>query len=76
MRPFLLAAGLALMWFALFQDTEIGANLPVWGMAALIGSRLLADLVVAWLGLTVVRLAVALAQLGWVQLRTPRNPRG
>jgi hypothetical protein len=71
-RPFLLAAGLALMWFALFQDVDMEGDLPAWGFAAIFGTRFLADFIGAWLIVSLLRLAIALAQLAWVRLRTRR----
>jgi hypothetical protein len=72
-RPFLLFAGLALMWFALFQDVDVGDDLPAWGIAAVLGTRFSVDLVGAWLAVTILRLAIALARLGWAQARTHRQ---
>jgi hypothetical protein len=67
-RPFLLFAGLALMWFALFQDVNVEGDLPAWGIAAVLATRFLADLVGAWLAVTILRLAIALALLGWARM--------
>jgi hypothetical protein len=72
-RPFLLFAGLALTWFALFQNADVESDLPAWGIAAVLGMRFLADLVGAWLAVTVLRLAIALARLGWTRTRMHRE---
>ncbi len=69
MRPFLLAAGLALMWFALFQDIGMEGDLPSWGLAAVLVTRLLVDLVAAWFAVTLLRLAIVLGRFGWCRLR-------
>jgi hypothetical protein len=72
-RPFLLSAGLALMWFALFQDPEVSGDLPAWGIAAVLGTRCLVDFVGAWLVVSVLRLAIALGRLGWIRLLASRG---
>jgi hypothetical protein len=72
-RPFLLAAGLALTWFALFQDANVEGDLPSWGLLAVLGSRFAVDLVYAWLAVTLLRFGLLLVRLGWVQLRRPRG---
>jgi hypothetical protein len=76
MRPFLLFAGLALMWFALFQDVDVEGDLPAWGIAAVLGMRFLVDLVGAWLAVTLLQLAIALARLGWARMRRERSGLG
>ena len=73
MRPFLLAAGLALTWFALFQDANVEGDLPSWGLLAVLGSRFSVDLVYAWLAVTLLRFGLLLVRLGWVQLRRPHG---
>lgn len=69
-RPMLLAGGLGLLWFVLYQQgapaDEIG---PVWSHAAVLGSRLLADFVGAWLVIALIQLLVALIRAGLAQLR-------
>jgi hypothetical protein len=75
-RTFLLFAGLALMWFALFQDANVGGDLPAWGVAAVLGTRFLADLVGAWIAVTMLRLAIALARLGWLRVQMHRERSG
>jgi hypothetical protein len=71
-RPFLLFAGLALMWFALFQDVDVEGDLPAWGIAAVLGMRFLVDLVGAWLAVTLLQLAIGVARLGWARMRRER----
>ena len=73
MRPFLLAAGLALMWFALLQNANVEGDLPPWGIAAVLGTRFSVDLVCAWLRLTLLRLGFLSCRLVWVRLTTPRG---
>jgi hypothetical protein len=72
-RPFLLAAGLALMWFALFQDLDVGGDLPASAFAAVLGTRFLVDLVGAWLALSLLRLGLSLGRLAWIRLWTPHQ---
>jgi hypothetical protein len=72
MRPLLLSAGLALMWFAQFQDMGVEGDVPAVGIVALAGARFSADLVGAWLVISMIRLVFALARLGWIWARTPR----
>jgi hypothetical protein len=74
-RPFLLSAGLALMWFALFQEVDVAGDLPAWGVAAVLVTRFLVDLVGAWLAVTMLRLAIAGARLGWTRV-SPHRERG
>jgi hypothetical protein len=75
-RPFLLFAGLALVWFALFQDADVGGDLPAWGIASVLGTRFFADLVGAWLAVTLLRLAIALGRLGWRRVQMHRERSG
>ena len=60
------------MWFALFQDLDVGGDLPAWAFAAVLGTRFLVDLVGAWLALSLLRLSLSLGRLGWIRLWTPR----
>lgn len=53
------------MWFALFQEVNVEGDLPAWGVAALLVTRFLADLVGAWLAVTMLQLAIASVRLGW-----------
>lgn len=71
MRPLLLSGGLALIWFVQFQ-VDMEGDVPVWGAAAVIAIRLLADFVGAWLALSIVRLVFAAGRLGWMRLRAHR----
>ena len=61
-----------MMWFALFQDFEVEANFPAWGLAAVLGTRCLVDFIGAWLIVSLLRLGIAFAHLGWIRLRAPR----
>ena len=61
-----------MMWFALFQDFEVEGNLPAWGIAAVLGTRCLVDFIGAWLVVSLLRLGVSFAHLGWIRLRAPR----
>ena len=74
LRPVLLAAGLGLYWFVEYQDPGGTADVPMWGYGMMVGVRLLADFVGAWLIVTAAQLALALGRLGvayvhglWVQ---------
>jgi hypothetical protein len=71
-RPFLLAGGLALLWFAQFQGMGVDGNAPDWGIAAVMLARLLADFVGAWLFVSLLRLGWTIGQAGWRRLRPPR----
>ncbi len=73
MRPFLLSAGLALMWFAQFQDMSVDGDVPAFGVVAVAGARFSADLVGAWLAVSMLRLVFGLARLGWIWVRTSRH---
>jgi hypothetical protein len=74
-RPFLLSAGLALMWFALFQGADVEGDLPAWGIAAVLGTRFLVDLISAWLGVAILRLVLIGGRLGWARLALSRDIR-
>lgn len=69
-RPMLLAGGLALLWFVIYQQggpaDEIG---PAWSHAAVLGSRLLADFVGAWVVIALLQLIVALIRAALAQFR-------
>jgi len=73
MRPFLLSAGLALMWFAQFQDMGVEGDVPALGVVAIAVARFSADLVGAWLAISMSRLVFAVARLGWIWARTLRH---
>lgn len=69
-RPMLLAGGLGLLWFVLYQQggaADEGG--PVWSHAAIMGSSLVADFVGAWVLIAVIQLIVALIRAAIVQLR-------
>jgi hypothetical protein len=68
-RPFLLAAGLALTWFVLFQEGGVEGDAAPWIVATVIAVRLLVDFVGAWIVLSISRLAFALSRLVLIQLR-------
>jgi len=68
-RPFLLAGALALMWFVQFQGAGVDGDAPPWAVALVLGVRLLADFIGAWVALSVARLALALGRMGLAQLR-------
>lgn len=73
MRPFLLSAGFALMWFAQFQDMSVEGDVPAFGVVAVAGARFSADLVGAWLAVSMLRLVFGLARLGWIWARSSRH---
>jgi len=70
MRPFLLAAGLGLYWFAVHQDGGGEANAPIWGYMAMVGLRLAADVVGAWIVVAALQLAFAFAKVGLTYARS------
>ena len=70
MRPFLLAGGLALIWFAQFQEAGVGGDAPAWAFAIVAVGRLVVDFIGAWVALSVIRLVIALGRLGSIHLRT------
>jgi hypothetical protein len=76
MRPVLLAAGLGLYWFVQYQDIGGTSDVPMWGYVTMIGVRLLADFVGAWLIVTAAQLVFALTRLGVAYLRVLRVPHG
>lgn len=69
LRPVLLAAGLGLYWFVEYQDPGGMADVPMWGYVMLVLVRLLADFVGAWVIVSALQLALALARLGVAYLR-------
>jgi hypothetical protein len=69
MRPVLLAAGLGLYWFVEYQDAGGTTDAPMWGYMTMVGVRLLADFVGAWVIVSALRLALALGRLGVGYLR-------
>jgi len=69
MRPVLLAAGLAGYWFVEYQDAGGAANAPMWGYMTMVGVRLLADFIGAWVIVSALQLALALGRLGLSYVR-------
>jgi hypothetical protein len=63
-RPALLAGGVALMWFVEFQTDPMLPDTPSWGVALVLGGRLLADFVCAVVAVSIVRLVLAAARAG------------
>ena len=61
--------GLGLMWFVQVQNGAIEFDAPVWGIAAILAGRLLADFVGAWVAISAVQLAFALGRLGLNHMR-------
>jgi hypothetical protein len=71
MRPVLLAAGLGLFWFVQYQNAGgVEGDMAMWSYLVTVGVRLLADFVGAWVIVSAVQLAIALARLGLTYLRT------
>jgi hypothetical protein len=70
MRPLLLAAGLGLYWFVVYQDGVGEANAPVWGYMVMVGLRLAADVVGAWIVVAALQLVLALAKVGLTYARS------
>ena len=71
MRPALLAAGLGLYWFVEYQDAGTAdADMVMWGYLMMVGVRLLADFVGAWVVVSAVQLAIALGRVAMTYLRT------
>lgn len=71
-RPYVLAGGLGLMWFVQGQQAAMPTEAPAWGLAMIVGGRLLADFVCALVVVSAVRLAFAAARLGIAQWRAQR----
>jgi hypothetical protein len=74
-RPALLAGGLGLLWFVQYQQggpaDEAGG--PAWSHAVVLGSRLLADFVGAWVVIALLQLVFALIRATFAQLRSDRD---
>jgi hypothetical protein len=70
MRPVLLAAGLGLYWFAVYQDGGAEANAPIWGYMVMVGLRLVADVVGAWIVIAALQLVFACAKVGLTYARS------
>jgi hypothetical protein len=69
MRPVLLAAGLGLFWFAEYQDHGGTEGAPMWGYLVVGGVRILADIVVAWVAVSLLQLVLALLHYGMTYVR-------
>jgi hypothetical protein len=67
----LLAGGLGLLWFVQNQQggavEEVG---PAWSHGVVLGTRLLADFVGAWVAIALIQLVFALIRATIAQLRT------
>jgi hypothetical protein len=71
LRPAFLAAGLGLFWFVEYQDAG-GAegDMVMWNYLAVLGVRLLADFVGAWVLISAAHLVFALGRYGITYLRS------
>jgi hypothetical protein len=70
-RPVLLAGGLGLLWFVQYQQGGPAEDTgPVWSHAVVLGSRLLADFVGAWVVIALLQLVFALVRAAFAQLRS------
>lgn len=69
MRPFLLAAGLGVFWFAEARESGLRIDAPALGLALVLASRLLVDLVGGWVVVSAVRIVLELARLGQARWR-------
>ena len=67
----LLAGGLGLLWFVQYQQggpaDEAG---PAWSHGVVLGTRLLADFVGAWVAIALVQLVFAAIRATFAQLRS------
>lgn len=70
-RPFLLAAGLGLFWFAETPQGGLPIDAPALGLMLVPMSRLLLDLVGGWVAVSGVRIILALGRLGLVRWHMP-----
>jgi hypothetical protein len=75
-RPALLAAGMALMWFVEFQGAAVPTDAPGWATALLLAGRLFADFVGAALVVAAARLILAAFRLGLTHWRLQRSAGG
>lgn len=71
-RPFLLAAGLGLFWFAETRQGGLPIDAPAFGLVLVLASRLLLDFVGGWVTVSTVRVALALGRLGLIRWHMPR----
>ena len=65
----LLAGGLGLLWFAEFQDGRWPDDVSVSAAAITLVARIAADVVGAWVLISVARLGYVMARLGLARLR-------
>ena len=72
-RPFLLAAGLGLFWFAETRQGGLPVDAPAYGLALVLASRLLLDFVGGWVTVSTVRVALALGPLGLIRWHRPQG---
>jgi hypothetical protein len=72
LRPAFLAAGLGLFWFVEYQDAGggDGGGTLMWNYLAVLGVRLLADFVGAWVLISAAQLVFALGRYGITYLRS------
>jgi hypothetical protein len=69
-RPVLLAGGLGLLWFVQYQQGGPADDPgPAWSHALVLGSRLLADFVGAWVVIALLQLVFALIRVTFAQFR-------
>lgn len=69
MRPILLAAGLALVWFVSVQGCGLDEDGPVWGVLILVAARLAADFVGGCVAVWLCLLGIRVARIGLGRLR-------
>lgn len=70
MRPTLVAGGLGLLWYVqVQQEGGIEGDIPSWGLALIITTRLLVDFVGAWAIVSLVQLTVISGRLLLVHWR-------
>jgi hypothetical protein len=67
-RPVLLAGGLGLIWFVQFQHGANDPDTPAWGYGLVLGVRLLADIVGAWVVISVAHLLFTLGRIAIARL--------
>ena len=71
-RPFLLAAGLGLFWFAEARQSGLPIDAPAFGLGLVLASRLLLDLVGGWVTVSALRVVLALGRLGLTRWHMPQ----
>lgn len=72
-RPFLLAAGLGLFWFAESPQGGLPVGAPAFGIALVLASRLLLDFVGGWMAVSGVRIVLAFGRLGLIRWQMPQG---